>query len=86
MSLCGGQGSREKTRVPRIKGTTGASLPITQTPTSSAPVKLGGLSVTTDLSKNVQEQKISPKYALFLLNDGLNVYQLLQIILISSIM
>ncbi|CAA6666125.1 unnamed protein product [Spirodela intermedia] len=73
MSLCGGQGSREKTRVPRIKGTTGASLPSSQTLTSSAPAKIGGLSVNTDLSKNAQEQKISPKYITLIIEALSNV-------------
>ena len=62
MSLCGGIGSREKVRVPRIKGSPGAIVPSSQAPTSSAPLNQGVLSVASDLSCNGQEPKISPKY------------------------
>ncbi|XP_078432032.1 homeodomain-like/winged-helix DNA-binding family protein [Wolffia australiana] len=72
MSLCGGQGSREKPRVPRIKAPPGVSFPGSQAP-FSAPAKLGALAVTPDISKISQEQKNSPRYNTMILEALSNV-------------
>uniref|UniRef100_A0A1D1ZC55 Histone H1 n=1 Tax=Anthurium amnicola TaxID=1678845 RepID=A0A1D1ZC55_9ARAE len=73
MSLCSGQGSREKPRVPRIKGITAASLSSAQTTTTSASVKQDGLSAVIDPSTNAQDTKISPKYTTMIIEALSNV-------------
>ncbi|MQL91196.1 hypothetical protein Taro_023801, partial [Colocasia esculenta] len=73
MSLCSGQGSREKTRVPRVKAIPAASAPSAEAVTTVAPVKQDSLSAAADAAANAQDAKISPKYTSMIIEALSNV-------------